>query len=204
MAGSAPRRERIVQGCVSLSHTLQLFDSRDSLAETIGHFLWEGASRGERLISVVRPINWAAIVKRLTFLGLDVEQAIASGRLVVLDAVAALRAISHSGAPDAALFERTIGSVMRRLVAADDGVRAYGEMVDVVAGEGNFRAAEQIEAFWNALSTEISFQLFCGYSAVHFGDTRSSDALKAICAAHSRIHTGAADPLGSWLVTAIR
>jgi hypothetical protein len=73
-------------------------------------------------------------------------------------------------------------------------------MVDLLAEEGNFHGAEQLEALWNELGTQYSFTLLCGYSAAHFAAPNAGNALDSICRAHSHVRTDVADPLGTWLI----
>lgn len=96
-------------------------------------------------------------------------------------------------------FDRTIGDLVRRL-SPGAPLRIYGEMVDLLAAQGDFRGAHAIELLWNHLAAECSFTLLCGYSAVHFGHPRSSTALELICRAHTRVDTGPADHLTGFLV----
>jgi hypothetical protein len=73
-------------------------------------------------------------------------------------------------------------------------------MVDVLAAEGEYDGAHELEALWNELGTEAEFKLFCGYRAAHFGDPRNADALRRICASHSEVLSNPRDVLGSFLV----
>ena len=66
-----------------------------------------------------------------------------------------------------------LGSLVARL-GNGRRVRIYGEMVDVRAARGNYKAACQLEALWNALGRRESFTLFCGYASGHFGDPRTA------------------------------
>jgi hypothetical protein len=50
----------------------------------------------------------------------------------------------------------------------------------------------------------VPFTLFCGYSAVHFGDPRSAAALQAICRAHTHVRASSDDDLGAFLMSEAR
>jgi hypothetical protein len=196
------RRERVFKGTVVSEHLLQLFDDGESLAEGVGDFLHEGWSRGETLLVVARPHAWSGISQRLIALGCDVSQAMASGRLVSLDAAATLASFSRTGVPREDLFEEHVGTLVRRLNGRKSaGLRIYGEMVDVLAAEGDFFAAEQVETLWNRLGTESPFTLLCGYASANFADERAATALHAICCAHSKTTVKPADLLGAWLLS---
>ena len=72
-------------------------------------------------------------------------------------------------------------------------------MVDILAAEGNFAAAHDLEAAWNALSERVSLTLLCGYASAHFA-LGNRETMSMICAAHTRVDTDAGDALGRWLV----
>jgi hypothetical protein len=126
---------------------------------------------------------------------------IADGRLVVLDAATTLATFMVNEDPDPAKFRASIGDLVSRVCAeSEHGLAAYGEMVDILAAQRNFQAAEQLEALWNELSQTCSFRLLCGYSAIHFGDERTDAHLRGICAAHHDASARATDLLSTWLL----
>jgi hypothetical protein len=177
-----------------------LFDSDESLADALTEFLSEGRARNAGLLVAITRRNWAATARRLKGAGFPISESLAGGRLTVMDAQQLLKQFAGNGHIDAALFDRTVGSLIRRL-AADGPLYVFGEMVDLLAGAGDYRAAERLEVLWNGLAERASFTLFCGYSSVSFGDVRSSGALRQICAAHSHVQLSDRDRLGSWLVS---
>jgi hypothetical protein len=196
------RREPVFKGRVASEHLLQLFDDGESLAEGVADFLREGSSRGQTLLVVARPHAWGAISERLTALGVNVPEGIASGRLVALDAATTLASFSCNGWPRADLFDAQVGTLVRRLAAENpNGLRIYGEMVDLLATQDEFSAAEQLEVMWNHLGTESSFTLLCGYASANFADDRAATALHAICGAHTKTTVKPADLLGAWLLS---
>ena len=194
-------RERIVRGDTATEHIVQLFDTVDSLANVVSAFLNDGWTAGDHLLVVARPAHWTRAADRLERRGCPVAQAIRDGRLTVLDAATTLARITRNGSVDRQLFVDQIGSLIGRLVAESSAsVRIYGEMVELLAEEGDLRGAQQLEELWNDLSERQSFTLLCGYSAAHFTDSRAKPALHAICGAHSRVQTNTSDMLGNWLV----
>jgi hypothetical protein len=80
-------------------------------------------------------------------------------------------------------------------------LRIYGEMVEVLACEGNYNGASQLEELWNELSLEHSFTLLCGYSAAHFAGPDAGSALAIICCQHSRSFCERHDPLAQFLLS---
>jgi hypothetical protein len=181
---------------------MQLFDDPQSRAQIVAAFLAEGWCEGDTLLVVASALHWVGITQRLDALGVPVEQALASGRLVVRDARATLDQFRRHERLDPARFDAVIGALVRSLVARGRRVRIFGEMVDLLAGGGDYEGAERLERLWNGLATQQPFVLLCGYAAATFGDPGSRAALRRICAAHGEIHTDPGDLLGSFLIDA--
>jgi hypothetical protein len=186
------------------AHSVQLFDELDSLARTVAAFLAAGWHAGDTLLVVATAEHWSAIAARLLAIGLPLPAAIASGRLTLRDAGRTLDLFRQHEQLDPARFEATVGRLVDSLAARGPRLRIFGEMVDLLAGSGAFRCAEQLEALWNELASRQPFALMCGYTATAFGDPRSQEALRRICDAHERIHTDPDDLLASFLVDRVR
>jgi DcmR-like sensory protein len=182
------------------NHSVQLFDSDESRAESVADFISEGVSAGETVLVVLTAANWCGIARQLVDNGFALQNAIGSGQLTVVDATTALGRILVGGSPDSARFEQVLGCLVRKLQRRNGTLRVYGEVVDLLAGDRDFVGAQQLEALWNHLLAVCPFTLFCGYSAVNFGDPRSALALRRICQCHSDVRTVEQDDLGAWLV----
>lgn len=180
-------------------HHVQLFDSSKSLAETVSAFLMGGFERGENLLVVATPEHRELLSKRLEEAGLNVREAVAANRLVMLDAVQTMDKFMRQDAPNRIAFDEVVGTLVQRL-ANGGRVWIYGEMVDVLAARGNLKGAQQLEELWNGLGRRECFTLFCGYASGHFGDTKTAKALGAICAAHDHVHRKADDILAEFLL----
>ena len=124
-----------------------------------------------------------------------------SGQLTVRDAAETLKTFMRLGRPDRELFEDSVGALIRDLSGRGAPLRIYGEMVNLLAAEGDYRAAHELEELWNDLGRRSAYRLFCGYAAAHFGDPRTLGALRRICASHSQVLSSPQDVLGSFLVT---
>jgi hypothetical protein len=197
----SPHRERVVHGTNVSEHLVQLFDESNSLAAALSEFLYDGWKRGDHLLVVARPANWALTTPHLEALGCPVADTIASGRLVVLDAATTMATFMDHDHPDADKFRAHVGALVQRLCALSrEGLTVYGEMVDILAGQGNFHGAEELETLWNSLSETCSFRLLCGYTADHFGNEANASHLHTICGLHTHASAPPADMLSTWLL----
>jgi len=190
---------RIDEKFCASEHHLQLFDSSKSLAETVAAFLMAGFNRREPLLIVATPEHRELLTRKLEEAGVNVREAQLASRLVVLDAAQTLSKFMRQDAPSPEAFDEVVGTLVARL--GDRGrVCIYGEMVDVLAARGSYRAAQQLEGLWNDLGRRESFTLFCGYASGHFGDPKSAQALRDICEAHSHLHRKKDDLLAEFLL----
>jgi DcmR-like sensory protein len=180
-------------------HFLQLFDGADSLAEAVAEFVELGLQNLEISVIVVTPEHRSAILNRLRATGVDVDHAEAAGLLIVRDAARMLRLFERRGRLDPHLFDAGIGAEIRR-IAAQGRVRVYGEMVDLLALQGNYAGAQLLENLWNDLRIRTPFTLFCGYSSENFGDPLTAASLRSICRSHSHSTSSPNDLLGSFLL----
>ena len=195
-------KETVVRGQVTSEHLVQLFDSTESLAAAVSNFVSEGLSQGDTVLVVSAAERWTKIAARLTALGVAVDDALESGQLVALDALELLQQLIRNQRLESRRFEESVGGIVRGLASRPAPLRIYGEMVDILAARGDYRAAHELEELWNGLGERESFTLFCGYSAEHFGDPRTAESLRSICRAHSAVHVDPRDLLSAYLVQA--
>lgn len=180
-------------------HIVQFFDSAESRAENVARFLAEGHEQGEIGLLVVGRAHKTLILEWMETLGVRTKEAITTGRLVVLDGVDTLGRISSDGDPDSVRFENLFGSLLPRL-AGSTGLRAYGEMVDILAEQNEIPGAIRLERLWNRAAERVTFKLMCGYSSAHFVGLDTHRGLLEICRSHTAVRQHVHDPLGSWLL----
>jgi hypothetical protein len=158
-----------------------------------------GFHRGEPLLIVATPEHRELLGHKLADAGLNLREATAANRLVMLDAVQTLEKFMRQDYPSPIAFDEVVGSLVARL---SNGKRVciYGEMVDVLAARGNYKGAQLLEELWNDLGRRESYTLFCGYASGHFGDPKTAKALAEICASHSHLHRKKDDLLAEYLL----
>jgi hypothetical protein len=184
----------------SHEHAVQLFDTHASAAIGLAQFVTDGFARGEQVVLITRLANWNRAAVDLARRQIPLSGAIHSGQLVVCDSTRMLDALLTDGWPSADRFEHVIGGLVHEAVERGAGLRAYGDMVDLLAAEGSFEAAERVEELWNELRHRIPFTLFCGYTACHFDAPRSLDALRRIRFQHSHERRGPDDLVANQLM----
>jgi phosphatidylglycerophosphatase A len=180
-------------------HSVQLFDSSKSMAESVASFLLAGFRRGEPLLVVATPEHRERITQKLEEAGVNVHQATMASRLVMLDAAQTVAKFMRQDLPNRIAFDEIVGTLVAQL-ANQGRLCIYGEMVDVLAARGLYKAAYQLEVFWSALAAREPFTLFCGYSSAHFGDPKTAAMLAKICETHHRVHRKKDDMLAEFLL----
>jgi hypothetical protein len=183
------------------AHLVELFDSDESLAEGVAEFLGDGLVRNDQMLVVGTEERWYAILMRLAALGRPADDALRSGRLVVRAAKVTLDKFMDGGRISPTLFHATVGTLVEGMAACGRPLRIYGEMVDVLASQGDYANALELERLWNQLATRHRFTLLCGYAAGHFGNPRNAEDLCRICAAHDGVRSKPEDVLGAFLVS---
>ena len=189
-------------GIIASEHIVQLFDGSETLGVAVASHLIQALQRDGHALVVSRPTHFHEISHALAQRGYLASELLAAGRMTVLDARATLRQFMHAGAPNPAMFDSVVGALVRDLAARAPLV-IYGEMVDLLAEEGSFTAAEELEVLWNNLAETTSFSLLCGYASSHFAAARGQDRLRGVCSSHTRVHQNNEDLLANWLISSL-
>ncbi|HEU4939165.1 MAG TPA: MEDS domain-containing protein [Vicinamibacterales bacterium] len=170
-------------------HMVELFESTETLVDTVSGFLSDGLTQGDDALVVMRLAQWNSVASKLTSRNVSLSNTIATGRLTVLDGTRTLARIMLHGAPCRGLFEEVIGKTVRQICASGIRVRVYADLVDVLAADGNFHGAHELEKMWSDLTTQEQVTVLCGYSAATFYGPDADDTLKSICRSHTDIRS---------------
>jgi len=183
--GHAPAARRAETG--ERDHFVQFYESDEFLIDSLSGYVREGLEAGDACVVVAVPSRREALASRLRAAGLDIDEALAAGRLVMLDAAETLSLFMSGGSPDARRFEEVVGGVVERASEAGRRVRAFGEMVALLWADGNARAALQLEELWNGFQKTREFRLFCAYPLKGFEAEAQGGTLAGVCGAHTRV-----------------
>ena len=165
-------------------HALHLYEEDASLATVVAAFLEPAFPREQAVIAIATRAHLAAIEQRLRTTGHDVDGALRAGRYLALDAEAVLPTLMHNGLPSKDAFGAAVGAPVSRLAGAYGGVRAFGELVNLLWRERKRTAALRIEDLWGELLGSQPLSLICAYRTRTIGG-RAGARVDEILASHS-------------------
>ena len=167
-------------------HLVQFYERDSALLEAVARFIGDALSAGGSAIVVGTRSHRAGIQRALRAASVDVPRVRRSVRYQALDALATLSSFMVDGLPNRARFRDAIGGLLDRLQTAGQPIRIFGEMVALLALEGNEQATIELEELWNELQTAHEFQLFCAYPMNALADESLGNLVQRVCAAHTR------------------
>jgi len=172
-------------------HLIQIYEDDDAFLNSLEAFVHAGIQSEEVTIVIATPPHLAALESRLRLAGLDLDAALASDLYIPLDATKALEKFMVYGTPDKILFNRFITGLIER--AAGRRIRAFGEMVALLWGQGFKNATVKLEELWNSFCHSGAFCLFCAYPKIGF-EQDAKLSIDEICHKHSMVVAGWSQP----------
>jgi len=168
-------------------HDVAFYQSDAYLIRAASDFLAAGVRVGQPLVVIATEPHRNAFMAALRERGLDPDELLSGREAIWLDARETLNAFMEGGAPDPELFMATVGSVFERVLRKRNYliVRGYGEMVDLLAQDGNVEGAVALEALWNELAEKYSYSLLCGYALNNFVREAGAVGLRRVCEHHT-------------------
>jgi PAS domain S-box-containing protein len=156
---------------------------------TVSTLIADGLAKGESAVIITTKAHCSDLEQRIRLRGIDIEAVREQRRYAAFDASVALSEFMEKNGPDEKKFNRVIGNAIQRGVEASPhgSVRALGEIVQLLAEEGNGKAAFKLEQLWNILARKIPFNLHCAYSLDSFVSDREGGLFSRICAEHSDV-----------------
>jgi signal transduction histidine kinase len=169
------------------AHFVQFYDSDGFLLDAVSDYVATAIRAGDAGVVIATPEHLAGVRVRLNAAGLDSDAAQANGCLHALDAADTLASFTVDGNLDAGRFAEVIGGVLARASMGDRRVCAFGEMVALLAADGDSAGAVQLERLWNELQQTVKFSLFCAYPMQQFGADGTRQLLEDVCAEHEHV-----------------
>lgn len=171
------------------SHSVQFYADDAMLVDEVSHFIDAALEAGAAAVILATADHREGLAQRLLARGVDLAQAAAQGRYLILDAAAMLSTFMVDGSPDAARFDDVIGGALKHASAngTREPVGVFGEMVALLWAGGMPQAAIQLEHLWNELARSYAFSLRCAYPLSAFPRPEDGAILEQICAAHTSV-----------------
>ena len=163
-------------------HLVQIYQDPAFLVETVTRYVCAGLQKGEAALIIARPEH-----RNLFAQALGREGFTPSPALRLLDADETLATFMVDGMPEWTAFQRECGGAIRELRLQHPGVRAYGEMVDVLWQLGRRHAAIKLEDFWNQLARVHKFSLLCAYAMDPLAADSYGGGLESVCRCHTHL-----------------
>jgi len=174
-------------------HVVQFYENDKVFLNSLEGFIGSGILTGDSVIIIATPEHLSAIENRLSNQGFDMDKLAYTKQYIALEASEMLSLFMVNDWPDEVLFNQLITSLFKRVHQKNRKVRAFGEMVALLWGQGLNGATVQLENLWNKLHHHKDFTLFCAYPKIGLTDDINS-SLEKICCEHSKIIDGSRRP----------
>ncbi len=168
-------------------HFVVFYENDEFLIDSASGFLAAALRNGGAGVVAATPEHRIALARKLIACGINVADAEATGRYVVLDARETLSRFMVGDSIDPKRFDEFVGGAIGNLIKGGRRLHAFGEMVALLWEEGNREAAIDLERAWTKLADEHRFALLCAYPIAGFNGNAHGNGLEDVCSCHSRI-----------------
>ena len=170
-------------------HEVLFYSDDGVLIEGFSRFVDGSLRAGAAAIVLATESHRAGVVRTLREAGIDVDQEIERGRCVLLDAAAALEAITVDGAPDRfrflEAFRGLIDAAAKATHVEHPRVAICGECVGLLCAKGDLDAAVQLEETGNDLVDAYDVDILCAYPLPRWSNDDSG--FGQVCTKHSGV-----------------
>ncbi|MGC1242224.1 MAG: MEDS domain-containing protein [Chryseosolibacter sp.] len=170
-------------------HLLQIYEDDKTFITTLEGFVSSGLSAGDSVIVIATAEHLSALNQSLRLQGFDLFSLSLQDQYVPLKAEDVLDQFMINGWPDENLFYHVLTNLLLRARKKDRQVRAFGEMVAVLWGQGLSGATVSLEHLWNKFCESEAFSLLCAYPKSGFTED-ARESLLQICGCHSKMIDG--------------
>ena len=170
-------------------HVMQVYESEDVLIETLAGFVETGLHLGDCCVVILTRTHLKALNDKLERGGIDVASAMADDRYIPVDAEETLSKFLVNGSVDEELFKQAVAPIFERCRNSKRLIRASGEMVGLLATQGNWLGVLQLERLWEEIHQREPFCICCCYPKAVFESGVKSTRLD-VCAKHSKMISG--------------
>jgi hypothetical protein len=171
------------------NHIVQIYENDKVIMDSLEGFATSGFEGNESVVIIATEEHINALNLRLIKNGLDVHALCSTDQYIPLNADTTLSKFMKDGWPDEDLFMAFVKEVIDRAGSNGQRVRAYGEMVAILWGQGNTAATIHLEYLWNKFCRSRSFCLFCAYPKNGFTQD-IKDSIAEIISTHTKVIAG--------------
>lgn len=168
-------------------HLVQIYENDTIFLDTLESFVHAGLKADEVTVVIATTSHLKALESRLVSKGVDIVAARKADQYITMEAGHAMAKFMVDSWPNEIKFNQFVYGIIER--AKGRRIRAFGEMVALMWGQGFSRAAIQLEHLWNVFCHSGAFCLFCAYPDSGITkDLRTS--ITDICSQHSTVIAG--------------
>ncbi len=172
-------------------HLVQIYDNDEIILDALEGFVSSGFQAQDSVIIIATEEHLTELNKRLSDHGFDLSGLQVSRQYIPLNAHETLAKFMVTGWPDEKLFMSTVEELIEFARGKmNRPIRAYGEMVAILWGQGYSGATVQLEHLWNKFCEKETFCLFCAYPKSGFTDDAKT-SMQHICSTHTKVIDGA-------------
>ncbi len=172
------------------NHLVQIYESEEVIINSLLGFVSSGFRSEESVVVIATADHLLQLDTKLRTLHFDVDHLIKTDQYIPLNAYDMLSSFMSVGWPNRSMFIDVVEKLMVRARGKNNRkVRAYGEMVAILWGQGFSGATVQLEHLWNEFCKKEILCLFCAYPKSGF----TQDVHKSIghiCSTHTKIISG--------------
>ena len=168
-------------------HLIQIYEDDDVFLNSLNEFVSAGILANEVTIVIATSSHLSSLETNLLLKGISTDAAKEADLYIPIDANKALAEFMVYGSPDEVLFKQFISELVER--ADGRRIRAFGEMVALLWGQGFKSATVKLEELWNSFCDDGVFCLFCAYPNNGFSKD-SKESIDEICKNHSTVIAG--------------
>lgn len=168
-------------------HEVQFYEDDAILLKSFGDFAATQLKDGKAVIVAATELHRAGVLEGLKARGVDVDQAIAAGTLIPLDAVEILSRFMGAEMPDPDQFFDVMEELIAAATRTTDRVAACGELAPVLLTAGKTIQAIRVEQLWDLMVHRYGVDTLCGYSLADL--EKDSDVIRSVSAEHSAVYS---------------
>lgn len=168
-------------------HQVLFYDHDTFLSNTVADYLVDGLQNDEAILVAATQAHWEIIQHDLFLRGFEVALLMEQGQLIFVDAGLVAHELLQQDEIAIEKFQTLMPDRLQKLRKYNQSIRIFGEIVDVLVGKNNIKAALHLESLWHSLRDRQGFRLLCGYGMHRFAEPQLAKAFDEICRCHGVI-----------------